>query len=106
MNGKLGKQVSIAAGFVTVYQVPTNGVQFATVFINAVNTGVEDAKIRIGVTTSTSPNASEYIAYDIPLSALGGTYEFPCLICHPGEKIMVYSDKATVSTRVHGLEQV
>lgn len=37
--GLLGKQLTKAAGYVTVYTVPASGVQFATVFINAVNTG-------------------------------------------------------------------
>jgi len=104
-NGKLGKQLSVANSFVTAYTVPASGVQFATVFICAVNTGAEDAVVNIGITTAATPSAGEYLAYGIPLDANGGNYEYPCLICQPGEKIMVYSNKAGVAVRVHGLEQ-
>lgn len=105
-NGKLGSAMTVAASYVTPYTVPASGVQFATIFICAVNEGGSLAKIRVGVTTSATPAASEFIAYEVPLDPNGGTFEYPCHISNPGEKVMVYADSSNVAVRVHGLEQV
>lgn len=103
--GLLGKQLTNAGSYTTVYTVPASGVQFATVFINAVNTGTADAKINVGVTTASTPGAGEFLDYQIPLTASGAPYEYPCLVMGPGEKVMVYSNQSTVAVRVHGIEQ-
>lgn len=104
-NGLLGKQMTVASSYVTPYTVPASGVQYATIFICAVNTGGSAANINVAVTSSATPVASEVISYP-PLEANGGTFEYPCLIVNPGEKVMVYSDSSNVAVRVHGLEQV
>lgn len=104
-NGLLGKQMTVASSYVTPYTVPASGTQYATIFVCAVNTGGTAANINVAVTASASPAASEVIAYP-PLEANGGTFEYPCLIINPGEKVMVYSDSNNVAVRVHGLEQV
>ena len=105
-NGLLGKVVTTADTHTAVYTVPATGIQFATVFVCAVNTGAEAATLDVAVSTDASPANSEYVSYAIPLDANGGVYEYPCIILHPGEKLFARSNKSTVVVRVHGLEQV
>jgi len=105
-NGLLGKIVTTADTHTAAYTVPATGVQYATVFVCAVNTGAEAATLDVAVTSSATPANSEFVSYAIPLDANGGVYEYPCVILHPSEKLVVRSNKSTVAVRVHGLEQM
>lgn len=104
-NGKLGAAVTTAAGYITVYTCPASGVDFATVTINAVNSGGAVAKVRVAITSAATPTAADWIEYDQELAASGGVLERACKLMSPGEKVMVYCDVATVAVRVEGLEK-
>lgn len=104
-KGKLGAAMSVANSHVTPYVCPATGVQFATVFILATNTGNTTSTIRVAITDSPTPGNNDYINIEVPLDANGGTYEYPCQIMHPGEKVMVLADSSSVAVRVHGLEE-
>jgi len=51
-NGLLGKIVTTADTHTAAYTVPATGVQYATVFVCAVNTGAEAATLDVAVTSS------------------------------------------------------
>jgi hypothetical protein len=104
-NGLLGKAITTAATNTTVYTAPSS-IQYATVNVTAVNTGTSNAKFRLAITLATAPGNSDYVEYDAEIPANGGVLERTCLILSPNEKVIVYSDKATVAVRVNGLEAV
>lgn len=104
-NGALGKVMSVAGQEVTAYTVPSNAL-FATVTLNLVNTGTEDAKVRISFTTATNPGPLDAIEYDAVIPANGGTLERTCMLMSANEKVVLFSDKATVALRVSGLEEI
>jgi hypothetical protein len=106
MNGTLGKAMSVAAQFVTVYTVPTAGVDFATISVFMVNTGPAAANVRFAISTeAATPLPQDYIEHGAIIPANGGVLERTCIPVSAGDKVMVFSDVATVAIRVAGLEQ-
>ena len=105
-NGNLGKLVSTGGAYQMLSEVPATGVQFATVFINAVNPTSLERNIKIAISTSATPAAYDHIQGLLPLEANGGAYEYPAMIVNPGEKINVWSDEPGVVFSVHGMTQV
>lgn len=103
-NGTLGKALSAAAAQVTPYIAPAT-LDFATVSLFLCNLGSVDAKVRIAITQAANPAPEDHIEYDAVIPASGGTLERTCIPVSAGDKVMVYSDMATVAVRVAGLEQ-
>lgn len=104
-NGNLGKLVTTGGSYQTLMTVPLSGVQFTTCFIYALNPTGGVASIKIAITNNTTPAQHDHVQGELPLEAGGGSYELPAMICHPGEKIMVYSDVPGVTFSVRGIEQ-
>ncbi len=104
-NGLLGKAMSSISTDVLVYTVPA-AANFATVSVNMTNTGIEDAKVRLALTTASTPGMADYVEYEAIIPASGGSLERSCMVLSPGEKIMVWSDKSTVAIRAYGLEEI
>lgn len=104
-NGNIGKLVSAGGVYEKVAELPSSGIQFVTVFINAVNPGPAARSIMIAISSSNTPAAYDHIQGELPLEANGGTYEFPAMICHPGEKIHVWSNQPGVVFSVDGVMQ-
>jgi hypothetical protein len=104
-NGTLGKIISVANQNVVPYTAPVNAL-FATVTLNLVNTGAQEANVRIAIGNGASPAADEYIEYGVILAANGGTLVRSCQILSASNKVFIFSDKATVVTRVEGLEEL
>lgn len=102
--GNLGKLTAAGGTFEVLATIP-NGIQFATVFIYALNPTVSNKNIKIAVGTGASPAATDHIQGELPLEANGGTYEFPALIVHPNEKIFVSSNQPGVVFNVRGITQ-
>lgn len=101
-SGKLGV-ANLAAGADTlVYTVPASTI--ATVNIRVANRNASAVKIRVAIGTGASPNAGDYIDYDITVPD-NGILEDTGIVCGAGEKIWVRSDVANVSVRVHGFEE-
>jgi hypothetical protein len=105
MNGNLGKLVSAGGVYEKVYEVPAAGVQFTTCFIYAVNRTAGEVTIRAAISTMNDPAIYDHIQGDLVLEAGGGTYEYPAMICQPGEKIVVYTSDPGVVFNVRGIEQ-
>ena len=103
-NGFLGKGTTTANTNVRVYLVPDTA-QFCTANISFVNRGSTAATVRLAISTTDNPNASDYIEYGLVLEANGGGYERSCLLMSAGERVVVWSDSAEVTVRVSGLEQ-
>jgi hypothetical protein len=100
-SGKLGS-ANLAAGADTlVYTVPASTV--ATINIRFANRNASAVKICVAIGTGASPDAADYIDYDVSVPA-NGILEDTGFVCSAGEKIWVRSDVANVSVRVHGFE--
>lgn len=106
MNGNLGKAMTVAATNIVVYTVPVSGVNFATFTIAMVNQGPLEAMVRVGLGTGAAPTPADMIEFDSIIPASGGVFERTCVIASPGEKVFIYCDRATVSVRVMGLEDL
>ncbi len=107
-SGILGKALPAAETYATAYTVPAE--KTATVNISACNTGAEAAVVRIAITSEAGdPVAADFIEYGTPLTA-SDSPEGPLLrtgeVVGAGEKVVVWSDKATVAFRVSGFEGV
>lgn len=106
-NGLLGKNISQAGQFVTIYEVPATGVEFATVSIHVLNKDANIGVVDVAIcgTGVTVPTDTDYISFKDELVAEGGVVEHNCFLVSPGEKIMVRSNNSQTVTRVHGLEK-
>lgn len=105
-NGLLGTALSSANNNVVAYTVPTTGFQFATLSFTLVNTSSTPAKVKIAIATSSNPTLDQYIEYGAVLAANGGVLERTCIMCSPGEKVILNADNSDVAMRVFGMEQM
>lgn len=106
-SGKLGNADLGAAANTTVYTCGSgvgNTAVAATVTVSLCNRGAAPATVRIAVAAAAAPTAAEYIEYGVTLPA-GGVLERTGIVLSAGERIVAYSDAATVSARVHGFEK-
>lgn len=105
-NGLLGKSMSTANGYVTLYTVPPTA-QYSSLVVNVVNTDpANTATIRLALTTSPQlPGLLDHIEYGAQIPANGGIYDRTGLILSPGESVAVWSDNSNLAVRVSGLEK-
>ena len=102
-SGILGK-ANLAAGADTlVYTVPAS--TLATANIRVANRNASAAKIRVAIGAGSSPDAADYIDYDLSVGA-NGIMEDTGIVCGACEKVWVRSDVSNVYVRVHGFEEV
>lgn len=92
---KLGSAISVAGVPATVYTAPA--LKSAVFNINVCNTGTEVSLVTISV-------GGDVIEYNVPIS-IGGVLERTALIAGAGEAIIVTADKASVVTRIYGMEE-
>lgn len=104
-NGVLGKGLSSNGSPVIIYTVPASGVVFATISINLVNEHSAISTVKVAITTSSTPAAGDYIEFNTQLAANGGVLERTCMVCSPGENVIIEADSSLVAVRVHGLEK-
>ena len=103
-NGKLGSAALAADTYTVIYEVPAD--RNATFNIVAVNRGGTDARVRVAITEeAATPVDADFIEFDSLVPGDGGVLERVALIAGSGEKVMVRSNMATLSVRVHGLEE-
>jgi hypothetical protein len=100
-TGRLGVADLAAATNTTLYTVPAT--TFSVVTISIVNRGTSAANIRIAVSASASPLDSEYIEYDVSLSAKG-VLERTGVVLDAGKLIVVRSSSVSVNAVVYGIE--
>lgn len=104
INGLLGKNMSAANSWVEVYKVPLT-VEYMTVNIYSVNTNdTTDVELTVAITNKTTPETVDTIEFGGIIPSKGALLH-TCIICSPGEAIMIRSNSNDVATRVHGLSK-
>lgn len=101
-SGILGQSNPAAATNTTVYTVPASIVTTATVSI--CNTGISVARVRIALSGTGTPDASEWIEYDAEVSA-SGVLERTGIVLNAAERVVVFSDSAALAVSVYGFEE-
>ena len=91
----------------TVYTMPTDGVySFGIISVGVANvntTSGSTTKIDIAITSSATPQPSDYIEYQTDLLSGASGYERSGIHIKPGDKIVVKSSADPVDVRVNGL---
>ena len=100
-TGRLGVADLAAATNTTLYTVPAS--TFSVVTVSVCNRGASAATIRIAVATSATPADSEYIEYDVSLSAKG-VVERTGIVMDAGKLLVVRSNSTSVSAVAYGIE--
>ena len=100
-TGILGQAAPAATTNTTVYTVPA--ATTATFNVNICNTGTFPANVRLAISATGTPSASEWIEYDANLLA-NEVLERTGLVAQAARNVVVYTDTATVSVSVYGYE--
>ena len=101
-SGILGQSAPSATTNTTVYTVPSAKV--ATVSMNICNTGTSPIYVRVALSATGTPSASEWIEYDAEILA-SGVLERTGIVMNATKNIVVYTDTATASVSVYGYEE-
>ena len=102
--GKLGTgKVTIDNSMITPYIVPSN-VSFSTVNINIVNTANVNVKIHLSISELNTPNANDYIEYNLELEPSEVLERTGCIVSS-NERIGIFSNLAGPVVRVMGIEE-
>ena len=102
-SGILGQSAPSATTNTTVYTVPSAKV--GTFSINVVNRNITTATIRIAISATGNPSASEWIEYGAGVLASGGVLERTGLVAQAAKNVVVYSDVANTSFTIYGYEE-
>jgi len=100
-TGRLGVADLAAATNTTLYTVPAS--TFAVVTVSVCNRGASPANIRIAVASTASPADSEYLEFDVQLSAKG-VIERTGIVMDTGKLLVVRSSAVSVNAVVYGIE--
>lgn len=100
-NGILGTLEVPATTDSTVYTVPAD--TFSVVTLNVVNRSTAPRTVRVALAASGTPDASEYIEYDVEILA-NGVLERTGIVLDATKNIVVYADSLGCSAVVFGLE--
>jgi len=103
-TGRLGVS-AIPAGTsgagTVVYTVPTG--YYTVLNVSCTNRNSASVKLRIGISTGSTPSSQEYIEYDTTVIG-NGVFERTGLVLNAGLNVVVYSDTANVGCTVYGIE--
>jgi hypothetical protein len=100
-NGILGTLEVPATTDSTVYTVPAD--TFSVVTLNVVNRSTAPRTVRVALAASGTPDAAEYIEYDVEILA-NGVLERTGIVLDATKNIVVYADSLGCSAVVFGLE--
>lgn len=101
-SGQLGVSDLSATTNTTVYTVPAS--TLAALSINVCNRNASQVTIRLALAASGTPNAAEYIEYELAVSGYGAI-ERSGLVLDAGKQVVAYSSAANVSVVVVGFEE-
>jgi hypothetical protein len=100
-TGRLGVADLAAATNTTLYTVPAS--TFSVVTVSICNRGASAANVRIAVASAASPSDSEYLEFDVSLSAKG-VIERTGIVMDAGKLLVVRSSAVSVNAVVYGIE--
>ena len=100
-SGRLGKAHLVATTDTVVYTCPADTFTVATVSI--CNRGNQVITLKMSVSDSGTPDASEYVEYDTEVLS-HGVLERTGLVMNAGQKLVVWSNAVNVSAVVMGIE--
>lgn len=100
-TGILGQSAPAATTNTTVYTVPA--ATTATFNINICNTGTAPVDVRLAISATGTPSASEWIEYDCNILA-GDVLERTGFVAQATRNVVVYATAATVAVSVYGYE--
>ena len=101
-TGRLGVADLSATTDTVVYTVPAD--TFSVVTVSVCNRGATTATVRIAVSSSTSPSASEYLEYDTDLLAKGVLERTGIVMDSTNKYLIVRSSLTSVNAVVMGIE--
>lgn len=102
-SGILGQVgISTASTNHTVYTVPSSTLAVANV--NIVNRSASSATVRLAVSSTDTPDDSEYLEYDASLDAQG-VLERSGIVINASKNIVAYASTTAVSVAVYGIEE-
>lgn len=107
-TGTLGTPASLPAlAYTTIYTVPAGKV--ATVNFNLVNTSAGAVLVRVAISATGTPSATEWVEYDAYLQPAGdqsngNVLERTAFVCEAGKNIVCYASTPGVVARAHGME--
>jgi len=100
-TGRLGAADVAATTNTTVYTCPA--ATYAVVAVNVCNRGAASSDIRVALATLDTPTLSEYIEYDVAVGPKN-VIERTGVVLSAGQRIVIYSSLANISTVVVGIE--
>lgn len=101
-TGRLGVADLSATTDTVVYTVPAD--TFSVVTVSVCNRGATTAAVRIALSSSTSPAASEYLEYDTDLLAKGVLERTGIVMDSTNKYLIVRSSLTSVNAVVMGIE--
>jgi hypothetical protein len=101
-SGILG-QVSLATtAFTTLYTVPSSTVGYVN--FNMVNTNTTNVTVRVAISATATPAASEYIEYDTIIPG-NGVLERTGFVMNSSRNLVVRTNVTGVSVSAYGVEE-
>ena len=101
-TGRLGVADLAATTDTTVYTVPAD--TFSVVTVSVCNRGATTATVRIAVSSSVTPAASEYLEYDTDLLPKGVMERTGIVMDSTNKYLIVRSSLTSVNAVVMGIE--
>lgn len=103
-KGRLAPNQVLPANVDTTIYDAAGAFQYSEVSFNILNQTALDATIKVAISTTNPPTASDYIENGVVLTRGGSLLERTQLKLSVGEKLIVTSDVPGVVTRVWGEE--
>lgn len=101
-SGVLGRANLSATTNTTIYTVPAT--KLASFSVNICNRNTNSAAVRIAVSSSGTPAATDWVVYDAIVQG-NGVLERSGLVAEAGQLVVVYASAANVTAMAFGYEE-